>query len=27
LPVAQLRADFGQLVYRVGGQLWADLLG
>ena len=26
-PVSQLRADFGQLVYRVGGQLWADLLG
>jgi hypothetical protein len=26
-PVAQLRADFGQLVYSVGGQLWEDLMG
>ena len=27
VSIGQLRADFGQLVYRVGGQLWADLLG
>jgi hypothetical protein len=26
VPVGQLRADFGQPVYSVCGQLWADLL-
>jgi hypothetical protein len=27
VPVGQLRADFGQLVDSVCGQLWAHLLG
>ena len=27
VPIGQLRADFGQLVDSVCGQLWADLRG